>query len=133
MKILALDSSGMAASVAVVEDENMLAEYTVNYKKTHSQTLLPMLDAAVQIVQLKLDTIDSIRQRDWGWRWINPLSACPPPRQWLTIFSEPAEWSVPLWTPEEIRYIQEFMGLKTDIWRYWKTRWQQIFIKSLRN
>ena len=32
MKILALDSSGMAASVAVVEDENMLAEYTVNYK-----------------------------------------------------------------------------------------------------
>lgn len=60
MKILALDSSGMAASVAVVEDENMLAEYTVNYKKTHSQTLLPMLDAAVQMVQLKLDTIDAI-------------------------------------------------------------------------
>lgn len=38
----------------------MLAEYTVNYKKTHSQTLLPMLDAAVQMVQLKLDTIDAI-------------------------------------------------------------------------
>ena len=60
MKILALDSSGMAASVAVVEDENMLAEYTVNYKKTNSQTLLPMLDAAVQMIQLKLDTIDAI-------------------------------------------------------------------------
>ena len=60
MKILALDSSGMAASVAVKLDENMLAEYTVNYKKTHSQTLLPMLDAAVQMVQLKLDTIDAI-------------------------------------------------------------------------
>ena len=38
----------------------MLAEYTVNYKKTHSQTLLPMLDAAVQMIQLKLDTIDAI-------------------------------------------------------------------------
>ena len=60
MKILALDSSGMAASVAGGGDENMLAEYTVNYKKTHSQTLLPMLDAAVQMVQLKLDTIDAI-------------------------------------------------------------------------
>lgn len=60
MKILALDSSGMTASVAVVEDENMLAEYTVNYKKTHSQTLLPMLDAAVQMIQLKLDTVDAI-------------------------------------------------------------------------
>ena len=38
MKILALDSSGLVASVAVMEDEAMLAEYTMNYKKTHSQT-----------------------------------------------------------------------------------------------
>ncbi len=60
MKILALDSSGMVASVAVVQDEDLLAEYTVNHKKTHSQTLLPMLDAAVQMIQLKLDTIDAI-------------------------------------------------------------------------
>ena len=44
MKILGLDSSGLVASVAVVEEGNLLAEYTVNYKKTHSQTLLPMLD-----------------------------------------------------------------------------------------
>ena len=41
MKILGLDSSGIVASVAIVEDENLIAEYTVNYKKTHSQTLLP--------------------------------------------------------------------------------------------
>ncbi len=33
MKILALDSSGLVASVALVEDDNMLGEYTVNYKK----------------------------------------------------------------------------------------------------
>ena len=33
MKILALDSSGLVASVAVVEDNQLLAEYTVNYKK----------------------------------------------------------------------------------------------------
>lgn len=60
MKILAIDSSGMVASVAVVEDGNLLVEYTVNHKKTHSQTLLPMLDAAVQMIQLKLDTLDAI-------------------------------------------------------------------------
>ena len=48
MKILALDSSGIVASVAVVEDDTLLAEYTVNYKKTHSQTLLPMLDEIVK-------------------------------------------------------------------------------------
>ena len=30
MKILALDSSGLVASVAVVEDDNLLVEYTIN-------------------------------------------------------------------------------------------------------
>ena len=36
MKLLALDSSGLVASVAVLEDDRLLAEYTINYKKTHS-------------------------------------------------------------------------------------------------
>ena len=43
MRILAIDSSGLVATVAVVEEENKIsktiAEYTINYKKTHSQTL----------------------------------------------------------------------------------------------
>lgn len=60
MKIIALDSSGLVASVAVAEDENLLAEYTVNYKKTHSQTLLPMLDEICQMIELDLETIDAI-------------------------------------------------------------------------
>ena len=49
MKILGLDSSGLVASVAIAEDDNLLGEYTVNYKKTHSQTLLPMLDEVARI------------------------------------------------------------------------------------
>lgn len=64
MKILGLDSSGLVASVAVVEDDgensNLVAEYTVNYKKTHSQTLLPMLDAIAQMTELDLSTVDAI-------------------------------------------------------------------------
>lgn len=60
MKILALDSSGLVASVAVVEDDNLIAEYTMNYKKTHSQTLLPMLDEVKRMVELDLNTIDVI-------------------------------------------------------------------------
>ena len=39
MKILAIDSSGLTASAAVTENGILTAEYTVNYKKTHSQTL----------------------------------------------------------------------------------------------
>ena len=60
MRILGLDSSGLVASVALVEDDNMLAEYTVNYKKTHSQTLLPMLDEIAKMIELDLKTIDAI-------------------------------------------------------------------------
>ena len=56
MKILALDSSGLVASVAVVSDDNLIGEYTINYKKTHSQTLLPMLDEAVSYTHLTLPT-----------------------------------------------------------------------------
>ena len=54
MRILALDSSGLVASVAVVEEEQTIAEYTVNYKKTHSQTLLPMLDEIAKGLGLAL-------------------------------------------------------------------------------
>lgn len=60
MKILGLDSSGLVASVAVVEDEELLAEYTVNYKKTHSQTLLPMLDEISKMIQLEMESLDAI-------------------------------------------------------------------------
>lgn len=60
MKILALDSSGLVASAAVAEDEVLLAEYTMNYKKTHSQTLLPMLEELKKGIQLDLNTIDAI-------------------------------------------------------------------------
>ena len=60
MKILALDSSGLVASVAVMEDDNLLAEYTMNYKKTHSQTLLPMLDEMSKMIDLDLNTVDAI-------------------------------------------------------------------------
>ncbi len=60
MKILALDSSGLVASVAVVEDDTLLAEYTICYKKTHSQTLLPMLDEIKKNIELDLDSIDAI-------------------------------------------------------------------------
>lgn len=60
MKILGLDSSGLVASVAIVCDDNLLGEYTVNYKKTHSQTLLPMLKEVAEMTELDLQTIDAI-------------------------------------------------------------------------
>ena len=58
MKILAFDSSGLVASVAIVQDDNLIAEYTTNYKKTHSQTLLPMLDEVVRMTETDKKSFD---------------------------------------------------------------------------
>lgn len=60
MKILAFDSSGLVASVAILTEEQLIAEYTIHYKKTHSQTLLPMLDEVVKMTSLDFDEIDAI-------------------------------------------------------------------------
>lgn len=60
MKLLAVDSSGLVASAAIVEDNITIAEYTVNHKKTHSQTLLPMLDEIKRMTELDLHTVDAI-------------------------------------------------------------------------
>lgn len=60
MKILALDSSGLVAGVALMENDVLVAEYTTNYRKTHSQTLLPMLDEIKKMVELDLHTVDVI-------------------------------------------------------------------------
>lgn len=60
MKIIGIDSSGLTASVAVVEDNKLIAEYSVNYKKTHSQTLVPMLDEISSMIELDLSSVDAI-------------------------------------------------------------------------
>lgn len=60
MKILGIESAAMTASVAVLEDEQLVAEYTIDYKKTHSQTLLPMIAEIRDMIQLDLETLDAI-------------------------------------------------------------------------
>lgn len=60
MKILAIESTGLVAGIAVAEDDNLLGEYTMNHKKTHSQTLLPMLDELGKMIELDLNSLDAI-------------------------------------------------------------------------
>ena len=60
MKILAIDSSGLVATAAIVEDNNLIAEYTIHHKKTHSQTLMPMLEEVKNMVELDLNSVDAI-------------------------------------------------------------------------
>lgn len=60
MKILGIDSSGLVASVAVVSGETVVAEFTVNNKKTHSQTLLPMVEQVVRFAGVDLGEMDAV-------------------------------------------------------------------------
>ena len=58
MKILAMDSSATVASVALCEDGALLAEYTLNNKNTHSETLLPMVEALLRAYGITAQEID---------------------------------------------------------------------------
>ena len=52
MRLLALDSSGLVASAALLEDDLLLGEYSTNFHKTHSTTLLPMVDSLFHMLSL---------------------------------------------------------------------------------
>lgn len=60
MKILAIDSSGLVASTALLVDQILVGEYTINNKKTHSQTLLPMIDQMMAIADVDISEVDAI-------------------------------------------------------------------------
>ena len=60
MIILGIESAALTASTAIVTDGILTAEYTVNHKKTHSQTLLPMLDEICRMAELDKTKIDAI-------------------------------------------------------------------------
>lgn len=58
MRILAIDTSAVCASVAVTENGRVRAQSSTNAGLTHSRTLLPMLDALLQNSETSLDSID---------------------------------------------------------------------------
>ena len=60
MKILAIDTSSSNASVAILEDQNVLIELNNEDEKTHSQKVMPMIDEAFKNIGLCLDDINLI-------------------------------------------------------------------------
>lgn len=59
MKICSIDSSGLVAGVAITEGDITIADYSLQYKITHSQTLLPMLDEIVSRLGMKITDMDA--------------------------------------------------------------------------
>ena len=118
-----------------MEDDTLVAEYTMNYKKTHSQTLLPMLDEIKNNIQLDLNSIDAIAvaagpgsftglrigsatAKGLGLALDKPLIAVPTVDALAYIFM--IQGKIPLyarlWMQEEIRCIQVFINFKIMRW-----------------
>lgn len=58
MKILAFETSSHVASVAVLADDMLLGEFTINHPKTHSQKLMPMLEMLLEALELNIKDFD---------------------------------------------------------------------------
>ncbi len=58
MIILSIDTSSKAATAALMSDENLICEYTISNKKTHSQNILPMISDMMKKADISMDDID---------------------------------------------------------------------------
>lgn len=57
MKILAFDSTARSASVALLEDERLLALYNIDNGLTHSELLLPMAEEILRSLRVDISEI----------------------------------------------------------------------------
>lgn len=60
MKILGIDTSTQVASVAVLDDNIVIGEFTINTKKTHSQKIMPMIENLLFDLEMEISDIDRI-------------------------------------------------------------------------
>ena len=60
MKILGIDTSSSSLSVAVMDDDLLKGEFTLNHKLTHSEQMMPLLDSLLSNLELKMSDIDLI-------------------------------------------------------------------------
>jgi len=60
MTVLAIDATGLAASVALVSEEKTIAEFTLNHDMTHSQTLMPLVEKMTAMLDYDLAAVDCI-------------------------------------------------------------------------
>jgi len=58
MKILSLDSTAIVSTVAITDNERLLAQFSINNGNTHSETLLPMIESCLKVLKLSINDID---------------------------------------------------------------------------
>ena len=60
MKLLAIDSSGLVAAAALLDGDILVGEALIHNKKTHSQTLLPMIHDMLRMAEVDIKEVEAI-------------------------------------------------------------------------
>ena len=60
MKVLGIDTSTLATTISVLDLDELICEYTVNTKKTHSQKLMVMIENMLKASDININDIDLI-------------------------------------------------------------------------
>ena len=60
MKILVIDTSGPVCGTAVMDEDKVYCEYTAQNRNTHSASLMPMIEAALNAAGTELKEMDAI-------------------------------------------------------------------------
>lgn len=58
MRVLAVESSAMVAGAAIINEERLMGEFTLNHRKTHSEKLMPLIEDILNSLDLTLEDID---------------------------------------------------------------------------
>ncbi|MDY3005531.1 tRNA (adenosine(37)-N6)-threonylcarbamoyltransferase complex dimerization subunit type 1 TsaB [Anaerococcus sp. AGMB00486] len=58
MRVLAIDTSTMISTVSISEDGKIIGDFNVNQEKTHSESLVPMIESLLSFLGLRLSDID---------------------------------------------------------------------------
>lgn len=60
MKILAIESATNTASVCIADKDDIISNFTLNTNKTHSETLVPLIDNMLNGIKMDIGEIDYI-------------------------------------------------------------------------
>ena len=59
MLILGIDTCSMSSSASVVSEDRMIATFSVNHKKTHSERIMPQIEDMLEAADISIDEIDA--------------------------------------------------------------------------
>jgi len=60
LKLLGIDTTSNVATVAIFEDDKCIGEMMLNHPKTHSQKMMPLIDALMNALELEIKDLDGI-------------------------------------------------------------------------